>query len=153
MYVGNIAQWQRETAYLPTKLTPWIEKLASLDVQQLTPGRHELGDGNYMNVDVTETAPAAQRNMEAHRAYIDIQMVIEGSEIIGYQPVCRAGDVVEDRSASDAWFYQPPVTADMQIHMEPGTFTVFTPADGHRCLCAPDGVGRPIRKIIMKIKI
>ena len=153
MYVGNISQWQKEAAYLPTQLVPWIEKLASLDIQKLTPGRHELEDGNYMNVDVTETAPANQRNMEAHRSYIDIQMVIEGSEIIGYQPVCKAGDIVEDRSASDAWFYQPPVSADTKIHMGTGTFAIFTPADGHRCLCAPDGMSRPIRKIIMKIKI
>ncbi len=153
MYVGNIKQWQKEAAYLPSKLAPWIEKLASLDIQHLTPGRHELGNGNYMNVDIAETAPAAQRLMEAHRAYIDIQMVIEGSEIIGYQPITHAGAVVEDRSASDAWFYNPSLAADTQIHMGEGIFTVFTPADGHRCLCAPDGIGRPIRKVIMKIKI
>lgn len=153
MYVGNIKHWQNEAAYLPPKLVPWIQKLASLDVQTLAPGRHELGNGNYMNVDVTQTAPAAQRTMEAHRAYIDIQMVIEGSEIIGYQPIMNAGEVVEDRSAADAWFYNPSLAADTQIHMGEGTFAVFAPADGHRCLCAPDGIGRPIRKVIMKIKI
>ena len=154
MYVGNLKQWQKETAYLPPKLVPWIEKLASLDLQHLTPGRHELGNGNYMNVDETETAPAEQRKMEAHRAYIDIQMVIEGSERIGYQPIINAGEVVEDRSAADAWFYNPSLAADTQIQMGEGTtFAVFTPADGHRCLCAPDGISRPIRKVIMKIKI
>lgn len=153
MYVGNIKQWQKETAYLPLKLAPWIEKLASLDIQHLAPGRHELGNGNYMNVDETETAPAEQRKMEAHRAYIDIQMGIEGSEYIGYQPVVNAGKVVEDRSSADAWFYNPALAADTPIHMQEGTFAVFTPADGHRCLCAPDGISRPIRKVIMKIRI
>lgn len=153
MYVGNIQQWQKEIDYLPPKLVPWIEKLASLDLQELTPGRHDLGDGNYMNVDSTETAPASQRTMEAHRAYIDIQMVIEGDEVIGYQPILKAGKVVEDKRDADAWFYNPSLAEDTQIHMEKGIFAVFAPTDGHRCLCAPDGVGRPIRKVIMKIKI
>ena len=145
MYVGNLKQWEKEIPYVPAGLARWIEKLASYDLASLAPGRHDLGDGNYMNVDVGETHPAAERTMEAHREYIDIQTVIEGDEIIGA--------VVEDRSASDAWFYNPRIGEDTVIRMVPGTFAVFTPADGHRCLCAPDGEGKPIKKAIMKIRI
>ena len=86
MYVGNLKQWEKEIPYVPAGVAKWIEKLASYDLASLEPGRHELGDGNYMNVDVGETHPAAERTMEAHREYIDIQTVIEGDEIIGYQP-------------------------------------------------------------------
>lgn len=153
MYVGKISQWREELPFVPAMVAPWIEKLASLDIHALTPGRHELGGDNYMNVDVTETDDMSKRNMEAHRSYIDIQMVIEGDEIIGYQPISQAGDVVEDRSANDAWFYNPDWHNDTQIHMTEGIFAVFTPADGHRCLCAPDGIGKGIRKVIMKIKL
>lgn len=153
MYVGNLKQWEKDIPYVPAGLAQWIEKLASYDLTALEPGRHELGDGNYMNVDVGETYPAAERTMEAHRAYIDIQTVIEGEEIIGYQPIIHAGSVVEDRSASDAWFYNPRLEDDTLIRMVPGTFAVFTPADGHRCLCAPDGRGGAIKKAIMKIRI
>lgn len=153
MYVGNIRQWKEELPHLPASLAPWIQKLAELDRAALKPGRHDLGDGNYMNVDETVTAPAAERTMEAHRQYIDIQLVIDGQEWIGYQPLCDAGEVVEDRSASDAWFYNPPADKDTQIHMNPGTFAVFTPADGHRCLCDPEGKRQPIRKVIMKIRV
>ncbi len=153
MYVGNLKQWEKEILYVPKGLARWIETLASYDLLSLEPGRHDLGDGNYMNVDVGETHPAAERMMEAHREYIDIQTVIEGDEIIGYQPIRNAGAVVEDRSASDAWFYNPCIGEDTVIRMVPGTFAVFTPADGHRCLCAPDGEGKPIKKAIMKIRI
>ena len=37
--------------------------------------------------------------------------------------------------------------------MTPGTYAVFTPADGHRCLCAPDGQGKAIKKAILKIHV
>ena len=75
MYVGNLKQWEKEIPYVPAGLARWIEKLASYDLASLAPGCHDLGDGNYMNVDVGETHPAAERTMEAHREYIDIQTV------------------------------------------------------------------------------
>lgn len=154
MIVGNISQYGDESRFLPEYIRPWIEKLASLDLAHLEAGRHELAGLNYMNVDVTKTAPASERLMEAHRAYIDIQYVIDGEENIGWQPLCRAGEVVDDsRADSDAWFYNPDLADDTVIKMLPGTYAVFTPADGHRCLCAPDGKGRAIKKAILKIHV
>ncbi|KMO87407.1 hypothetical protein AB840_03210 [Megasphaera cerevisiae DSM 20462] len=153
MYVGNIKQWKLELPFVPPITAEWIRKLASFKLEELPPGRHELGGPHFMNVDVTETAPAAQRNMEAHRQYIDIQMVIRGEECIGYQPVFEAGAVITSCPQNDAWFYNPRASLDTIIRMTPGTFAIFTPADGHRCLCAPDGTGGAIRKVIMKIHI
>lgn len=153
MYVGNLKQWKQEVPYMPAGMAQWIEKLASYNLTELEPGRYELGNGHYMNIDAGRTYPAAERTMEAHRQYIDIQTVIEGDEVIGYQPIVHAGSVVEDRSASDAWFYNPNLAKDTLIRMVPGTFAIFTPADGHRCLCAPDGSGKAIKKAIMKICI
>lgn len=154
MYIGNLRQWQQDMLYAPTVTAPWLEKLGQLNFQTLTPGRHELGNGNFMNVDVPETAPATTRHMEAHRAYIDIQLLLTGQEQIGYQPVSQVGPVVAHEEGSDNWFYNPDVTKDIVIPMIPlETVAIFTPADGHRCLCAPDGMGQVIRKVIMKIKV
>lgn len=154
MFAGNLSQYEKELPFLPASIRPWIEKLASLDFSELAPGRHELGGLNYMNIDVTETAPSADRLMEAHRDYIDIQYVIDGEEIIGWQPLAGVGAVVDDSKAeADAWFYAPPREQDTLIAMTPGVYAVFTPNDGHRCLCAPDGQGRAIRKAILKIHI
>lgn len=154
MFVGNIRQWDKEKKFLPVYLQPWLEKLASLDKEKLTPGRHELGGPHYMNVDLSQTAPAKERLLEAHREYIDIQYVLEGEENIGWQPLFQAGAVVDDsRAANDAWFYNPPVEKDVVISMQPGTYAVFTPTDGHRCLCAPQGQGQAIKKAILKIHV
>ena len=154
MYLASLRQWQADMPYVPAVTAPWLEKLAHLDVASLTPGRHDLGNGNFMNVDVPETAPAATRQMEAHRAYIDIQLLLTGQEHIGYQPVSQAGPVVAHEEGSDNWFYRPDVTKDIVIPMVPlETVAIFTPADGHRCLCAPDGVRQTICKVIMKIKV
>lgn len=154
MYVGNIHQWTADEPFIPAITVPWVRMLAALDYDSLTPGRHDLGEGTFMNVDVSETAPAATRNMEAHHDYIDIQFLLSGHEEIGYQPLCQAGDVVAHEEGSDNWFYQPDVTKDTVIPMVPqGTFAIFTPADGHRCLCAPTGTGETICKVIIKVKL
>ena len=154
MFVGNISQYEKESRFLPEYIRPWIEKLSSLVKSDLNPGRHTFDTVNYMNVDVTETAPASQRLMEAHRDCIDVQYVLEGEENIGWQPLCQAGPVVDDsRADSDAWFYNPDVADDTVIAMTPGTYAIFTPADGHRCLCAPDGQGKAIKKAILKLHV
>ena len=112
MFLGNLDQWEKDAQYVPAYIRPFIEMLAHVDFDTLETGRHELGNGNYMNVDESVTAPAGERKTECHSRYIDIQVLVDGSEYIG-----------------------------------------FYPTDGHRCLCAPDGKGAVVRKIIVKVKV
>ena len=154
MYVGNLEQWQDESRNLPEFLSPYIKKLAAFDFDALTAGRYELGGLNYMNVDEAETAPAANRQIECHRRYVDVQVLLDGEEVIGYQPLSRLGAMTEDRGSKDAYFYNPPAENDFILLMEARkTVAVFFPTDGHRCLCAPAGKGATVRKAVMKIAV
>lgn len=151
MIIGNVKQWQQEVPYLPEWLAPWIEKLAALDTRSLTTGRHELGGKHYMNVDESVTEPAENRRLEEHLLYADVQFVLEGDEIIGYQPVCQVGPMIDKNEERDNYFFSSDAADDAFIHMTPGTYAVFLPGDAHRPLIAPDGKGGPVRKIVMKI--
>ena len=154
MYIGNLAQWREECRTLPSFIVPWITYLAGQDLLALPVGRHELPDGNYLNIDEAETAPAVRRKMEAHCRYVDIQLLLEGTENIGYQPISDAGPVTEERCGADARFYEPPVADDLVISMVPKkTIAVFFPTDGHRCLCSPVGTGATVRKAILKVRL
>lgn len=153
MYAGNIRQWETEVQALPEWLRPWIKELASLHTSLLKPGRYELPGANFFNIDEVMTENASARKIEAHRSYIDIQMVLAGREYIGWQPLCHSGKVVEARPDDDIWFYDGSYEDDTQVLMTPGTFAIFLPGDGHRPLCAPHGLCGPVRKIIMKIHI
>ena len=153
MIVSNLTHSDRIEALHPLFKT-FFDYVKTHDLLNAEYGRIEVqGDDVFINHINPECVPADKQVLELHRDYIDIQTVIAGDEIIGYQPILHAGAVVEDRSASDAWFYNPSLDDDTVIRMVPGTFAVFTPADGHRCLCAPDGTGKPIKKAIMKIRI
>ena len=154
MFLGNLDQWEKDAQYVPAHIRPFIEMLAHVDFDTIETGRHDLGNGNYMNVDESVTAPAGERKTECHSRYIDIQVLVDGSEYIGWQPLCRLGEVTEDRSAQDARFFSPFLENDVFVVMERRkTFAVFYPNDGHRCLCAPDGRGAAVRKIIVKVRV
>ena len=89
MFLGNLDQWEEDAQYVPAYIRPFIEMLAHVDFDTLETGRHDLGNGNYMNVDESMTAPAGERKTECHSRYIDIQVLVGGSEYIGWQPLCR----------------------------------------------------------------
>ena len=55
MFVGNLKQWEMELSYVPTAAKAWVQYLGKLDLDSLTPGRHDLDKGCYFNVDVVTT--------------------------------------------------------------------------------------------------
>ena len=59
-----------------------LEFLKQNPLHRLPIGRHNiLKDDVYVNIDVYNTQP--DKLIEAHRTYIDLQMLIEGTEQIG----------------------------------------------------------------------
>ena len=151
MIIGNIKQLEQELRRLPETMVPWVQQLAAFDFDHMKAGRHDLIGNHYMNIDESTTGPIEERIFEAHRLYADIQYVISGDELIGYQPLCNVGDMIKSNEPGDGYFYDGDFHQDVLIHMTPGTFAIFFPGDAHRALIAPDGKGAPVRKAIMKI--
>ncbi len=150
MFVGNLKQWSTEKKRLPYNVQEAIDlALLKAPWHTLEPGRHELGRGHYMNVDVVTTEHCEHRKYEAHCRYTDVQIVLFGSEYIDYLPLESAGEPVEDYIVEkDIAFYlsDAPYT---RIDMTEDTYAVFFPEDAHRPLVAKGAVGL-VRKIIIK---
>lgn len=66
-----------------------VEFLKSRDLNTLELGKTEL-KGKDLLVNVTETKPKTkeQARLETHRDFIDIQIPLSGTEIMGYTPAC-----------------------------------------------------------------
>ena len=67
--------------YLPVhpRLAQAAEALASLREQPFAPGRHPVdGDNIYINAAEYETKPIGDSIFEAHRAYIDVMLMLGG---------------------------------------------------------------------------
>lgn len=115
-------------------------------------GRIEIdGERLYASVASYETGGRDERRFEAHRRYIDVQVLLAGEETIdaaldGGLPVLEAYD-----EARDVVFLKPPAHA-ASLPMRPGWFAVFFPHDVHRPGCHLRD-RQKVRKIVMKLAV
>ena len=123
--------------------------IRSTDFFSLAPGRYPvIGDEL---IAIVEQVPAKTREMaklEAHRKYIDIQLVLEGDETMGWKPLADCHNPVSDYSREkDIQFFHDAPAA--WITTPPGHFCIFFPEDAHAPLVG-EGI---IRKVIFKIAV
>ena len=115
-------------------------------------GRYDIeGDDLFALVASYETSPAEERQFEAHKKYIDIQVILKGEETIG---VSLANDLplIETYSEEkDVMFFESPEAISTLV-MKPGYFAVFYPHDIHRPNCLLQGK-QAVRKVVVKVKI
>ena len=154
MYVGNIYQYNEEKESLPKGFKKWIKFLKSTDFSKLASGSYELEKGSYFNLDVAMTEPIEKRKWESHRKHVDIQFVLTGREMIGYQPISAMKALTEEYDDKDLYFYEATSEeGTVHVPMTEGTFVIFFPGDAHRPLCKVGDDVEKVKKVIMKIKL
>lgn len=130
-----------------------LEAMRAYTKENYPGGRVDLdGDNLFLNLNSYETAPAAGALTEAHRQYMDVMYMVEGSEIIYVKPVAQLQNVTHPYDpAIDALLAEtdPDATA---VRLEAGSFIVLFPQDAHcpgRCVEESETV----KKIIGKVRI
>ena len=147
---GNIKTWSTTPGI--QGLERAFEYLAATDLDTLPIGRTPIdGDDMYVLISEAETKPLDQVPFEAHRRYIDIQMVISGQEGIGVTPAAPLAVTEPYDAARDIEFYAPPGDSTV-LALRAGDFAVFTPADGHRPSLHLDGP-HVSRKAVVKVAV
>jgi YhcH/YjgK/YiaL family protein len=125
-----------------------FEFLQTADLSALPVGKGEIDGRNlYFNVQEVEGKAPEVARMETHDEYIDIQVPLSATEIMGWTPRESLEQVTEVYNGEkDVAFYADK--AQNLLRVQPGEFAVFFPEDGHQpCI----GEGK-IRKIIIKVK-
>ncbi|MBF0170874.1 MAG: YhcH/YjgK/YiaL family protein [Nitrospinae bacterium] len=116
------------------------------------PGRHELADGAYVTVADYETAPAEGKRFEAHKRFIDIQLVTVGEEQIDVASLDGMAVAIPYADGADIAFYDDP-SRWSTLALGPCLFAVFYPDDAHRPgVALPTGAAR-VRKVVVKIPV
>jgi YhcH/YjgK/YiaL family protein len=120
---------------------------AGLDT--LAPGRHEIdGDRCFALVSEAPGRGRAAAPLEAHRRYIDVQMVISGEDEMGWRPLgrCREPEGEYDGAKDILFFRDAPALYE---RIPSGSFAVFFPEDAH----APLAGQGPVRKAVVKVAV
>ena len=125
-----------------------IKFLKSHDLQAMEIGKTELqGKDLFINIAQTNPKTKEQAKLETHKDYIDIQIPLSGTEIMGYTAAedCTPADALYN-AEKDITFFEG--LADSYIAVKPGMFAIFFPQDGHAPGITPAGV----KKVIVKVK-
>jgi biofilm protein TabA len=148
MICSTISQSDRYTALHP--LFPRaFEFMRNTDLHALTPGVHQIVDKQlFVIVEEAAGRTRAEAKLECHRRYIDIQLVLEGVDEMGWKPLADCHQPIDEyNSERDIRFFDD-VPASW-IATPAGAFCIFFPDDTH----APLVSSGAIRKVIFKVAV
>lgn len=122
--------------------------LAEHDLLNMQTGCYEIDGRNlYVNIDEYETKDSSIP--EAHRQYIDVQIVLDGHEKIGYANVNCGKSEIDYNAEKDIEF----LSADCEyLKAYKGRFFIFYPQDIHQP-CITDEEKSKVKKAVFKIKL
>ena len=110
------------------------------------------GDRVFINHVSYETKAREDSKSEAHRLYVDVMYMVEGSETIYVKPTDRLKSIVKE--------YDPAIEAliaeldgdTTAVRLDEGMFCILYPDDSHAPGCVA-GEKMTVKKYIGKVKI
>ena len=126
-----------------------FEFIRNTNLLSLEPGIYRIiGDELFAIVESLPGRTREEAQLECHRKYIDIQLVLEGTDEMGWKALGDCHHPVSDYSAEKdiQFFHDAPAT---WITTPPDHFCIFFPEDAHAPLVSTGN----IRKVIFKIAV
>jgi len=114
-------------------------------------GKYELPyEESFFFIVDDKTEPLAQRRSEIHHKYLDVQLILEGSEVFGYSEhplISIEEDYLEDKDIA----FSNKVQDEQFVTLSAGDFIIFSPKQPHRPLVAVDDKPAVVKKLIIKV--
>ena len=147
MIVSNLQNSQRVEQLHPL-FKELFDYVKSHDLLHTECGRIEIkGDDLFINNVNPTCVPAEKQVLELHHDYIDVHILLEGKETIGWKAIEDLTDQVKPyEKDGDCALYSDRPTAWAEL--TPGQFMIVFPEDPHAPII---GEGK-IRKLIAKVK-
>ena len=138
---------------LPKAIAEVCDYLNTLDLNGLENGRHDINDQIYMNVMEPETAESSRKKAELHHEYLDVQVLIRGTENI--EVGANYPDLSKYESYNEADDYQlcEDIDDKFTVTMKPKMFAVFYPYEPHKPCCVVNGKTEKIKKLVVKVPV
>jgi len=137
-------------AHVHADLPKVLTTLATMDIAQLESGRYPVQDSEAFILVQRYTSRMREVSVwESHRKFIDVQYVVAGEELMGYQTIDALSVFKPYDATSDAALY---TGEGLMIHAGAGTVALFFPQDGHMPGVAV-GSGVPILKVVAKLPV
>ncbi len=126
-----------------------IEFLLRPDLSELPVDKYEIdGDRVYAMVAKDPGRKKEDALLETHEKYIDIQLVLTGTDEMGWKPISSCKQPKGNyNKESDILFYEDE--PDVWLPVEKGFFVIFFPEDAHMPLISSS----QLHKVIVKVAV
>ncbi|EDJ88699.1 N-acetylneuraminate anomerase [Haemophilus influenzae] len=138
---------------LPKVIAEVCDYLNTLDLNALENGRHDINDQIYMNVMESETAEPSSKKAELHHEYLDVQVLIRGTENIEVGATYPNLSKYEDYNEADDYQLCADIDDKFTVTMKPKMFAVFYPYEPHKPCCVVNGKTEKIKKLVVKVPV
>ncbi|MFB9329341.1 YhcH/YjgK/YiaL family protein [Paenibacillus aurantiacus] len=149
MMLGWLADASGRTEY--AGIEEALAALKSLAADDWPEGKTVIdGDRLYATVMKATGKLADGLPAEAHERYIDVHLLLEGEETIGWSPRREPIPLVKPYDEETDYLLAAPASDEVMLQLSPGMFAAFYPWDLHR----PGlGEGGALRKAVVKLRI
>jgi len=143
-----------KNAYAYISLNPLFKQafdfISKNDLSSFEPGKVVLdGDRLYISVMEIEGKTPEAAKMEAHKKYIDIQIVLKGEETMGWTAIEHCKNEIDPYNTDkDIVFYTDKPTTNISVN--PGEFIIFFPEDGHAPAIGKGHIKKAVVKVLVK---
>jgi biofilm protein TabA len=145
--------YQRTLAYVEEILRPGSpahQRLLAVPTGETE--RVELGDGVFALEQAYVAKPRVEGRWEAHRVYIDVQVIVSGDELMEVTDVSRLKVAEDHTPAKDILFFEAYPEGSV-LRMRAGELAVFYPVDAHKPSLAAGEPAALVRKTVVKVPV
>lgn len=115
-------------------------------------GRIILSDDIYVNIETYNTKFLSDAKFEAHEKYIDIQILLSGSESIFYTDKSGLNPYEPYDAVKDIIFYKEKVNGYPKVTLTGDNFVMLFPHEAHAPQVCTDEKSETVKKVVMKIR-
>ncbi len=145
MILDKLSRIELYRALLP-HLDAALSKLE--EIRDSAPGRYDY-DGGFILIQEGTTKPLAAGDFEAHRKYLDVQVLLSGAETIAWADLDTLSCTEAYDAQKDRGMY---AGTGASIAIAPGMFYVCFPADAHKA-CGHLEAPTAFRKAVVKLRL
>jgi len=146
MIIDTIDNIQRYAAIHPS-FPHVFEYIRTTNLLTLANGKHAiLNDDIFVLIQRGVGQTKAEAKLECHRKYIDIQLVLDGIDEMGWKPLADCQQAIDSfNTANDVQFFEDaPLN---WLSTPPNKFCIFFPEDAHSGMVSEHHLHKAVFKI------
>ena len=127
-----------------------IQKVKEQTIENTEVGNYPLHDESVYFIVNDKTELKENRRSEIHHKYLDVQLILEGTEMFGYSEyplLSIEDDYLEEKDIA----FSNDVQDEQFVTLEAGEFIIFNPKQPHRPLVAVNDKPAAVKKLIIKV--